>query len=208
MLFRFQVPCYETDQTWTKSGVSLSEKYRLPQLMHLQKIKPFADVRAAWNKKGLYFDVKVTGKQMQTDCHISRPTTCDSFQLWIDTRNVHEVHRATRFCHWFCLMPSGDAENKKNPAGTMLKINRAQKTPGTFAHFRPNIHADIQTSGYRLQTFIDKVALEGWDDEHPRQLGFMYMVNDQELGEQYFAGNSDFPVSEDPSLWATLELVS
>ena len=103
-------------------------------------------------------------------------------------------------------MPAGATGHKTDPAGTMLKINRAQKTPGTFAHFRPNIVAKIKKDGYRMQAFVDKVALEGWDDEYPRQIGFMYLVHDQELGEQFLAGSSDFPIDEDPSLWATLEL--
>ena len=208
LLFRFQVPCQYADLSWKKSGVALGEEYQLPLFCELQKQKPFADVRAAWNEKGLFFDVSVSGKQLKTDSDITRPIASDCFQVWIDTRNVHEVHRATRFCHWISFLPAGAPGQTSQPCGTMLKINRAQKTPGTFAHFRPNVHSDIRNDGYRMQAYIDKVALDGWDDEYPRQLGFMYLVHDQELGEQFLAGNSDFPVAEDPSLWSTMELIS
>ena len=42
--------------------------------------------------------------------------------------------------------------------------------------------------------------------EHPR-LGFTYAVIDRELGEQTFSVGRPMPYDEDPSLWATLELV-
>lgn len=42
--------------------------------------------------------------------------------------------------------------------------------------------------------------------EHPR-LGFTYAVIDRELGEQTFSIGHPMPYDEDPSLWATLELV-
>ena len=50
-------------------------------------------------------------------------------------------------------------------------------------------------------------ALTGFDpQEHPR-LGFTYAVVDRELGEQTLGVGSPMPYQEDPSLWATLELV-
>ena len=59
-----------------------------------------------------------------------------------------------------------------------------------------------------MSIHIPKMALGGWDpDEHPK-LGFNYAVIDRELGDQTLAVGREFPISEDPSLWQTLELVS
>ena len=47
----------------------------------------------------------------------------------------------------------------------------------------------------------------GFDpQDHPR-LGFNYAVTDRELGQQTLTVGSPMPYQEDPSLWATLELV-
>jgi hypothetical protein len=63
------------------------------------------------------------------------------------------------------------------------------------------------SDGYVLDAMIPAGALTGYDPpEHPR-LGFNYLVIDRELGEQTLSVGSPMPFQEDPSLWATLELV-
>jgi hypothetical protein len=69
------------------------------------------------------------------------------------------------------------------------------------------VHSSSRNDGYLLEAFIPTDALTGFDPaEHPR-LGFTYAVLDRELGEQTFGVGSPLPYQEDPSLWATLELV-
>jgi len=49
--------------------------------------------------------------------------------------------------------------------------------------------------------------LTGFDpQEHPR-LGFNYAIIDRELGVETFSAGPPLPYDEDPSLWATLEMV-
>ncbi len=68
-------------------------------------------------------------------------------------------------------------------------------------------HSQIRSDGYRLECFIPAAAMMGFEPgEHPR-LGFTYAVIDRELGEQTFSVGRPMPYDEDPSLWATLELV-
>ena len=65
----------------------------------------------------------------------------------------------------------------------------------------------VLKGGYGLEILIAAGALTGFDpQEHPR-LGFTYAVIDRELGEQTLGVGSPMPYQEDPSLWATLELV-
>jgi hypothetical protein len=50
-------------------------------------------------------------------------------------------------------------------------------------------------------------ALTGFEPtEHPR-LGFTYALYDRELGLQTFSTGTAIPYEEDPSAWATLDLV-
>ena len=67
--------------------------------------------------------------------------------------------------------------------------------------------SQVKADGYKLECFIPAEAMMGYEPgEHPR-LGFTYAVIDRELGEQTFSVGRPMPYHEDPSLWATLELV-
>ncbi len=49
-------------------------------------------------------------------------------------------------------------------------------------------------------------ALHGFDPETNSRLGFAYQVSDHEREDQFLGVGRDFPIGENPSLWATLEL--
>lgn len=207
-LFRFAVPVWHKEPLWTAAGLQLDEKHRLPSLTELESELPFAEVRAAWSETGLGFSARVTGKRQAPWCRESRPDDSDGLALWIDTRDTHNIHRASRFCHQFLFMPGGAGRSLDEPVGQQLLINRARE------HARPVRPGLLQTrrekcpGGYLLEAFIPAAALTGFDPaEHPR-LGFTYTVIDRELGEQTFSCSSDLPYREDPSLWATLELAA
>ena len=57
-----------------------------------------------------------------------------------------------------------------------------------------------------MSALVPAAALNGWDPEEHRNLGFNFMVNDCELGFQTLALGPDMPIEEDPSLWHTLQL--
>ena len=61
--------------------------------------------------------------------------------------------------------------------------------------------------GYRIEAFLSANVLTGYDPEQFPRLGVFYAVRDFEKGEQTPGADSDFPFAEDPSLWASLELV-
>lgn len=106
-LFRFSAACRYRDPLWTAEGAGLDESYRLPQLAELEGRAAWADVRAAWSEAGLAFAVHVRGKKQPPWCREGRADDSDCLQIWIDTRDVHNVHRAGRFCHRFVFLPCG-----------------------------------------------------------------------------------------------------
>jgi hypothetical protein len=61
--------------------------------------------------------------------------------------------------------------------------------------------------GYELEVWFPASSLNGFDPEANVKLGFFYRIRDSELGDQLLAMSNEFPVSDDPSLWVTLELV-
>jgi hypothetical protein len=206
-LFRFAVPCLYKTPLWTPQGAALEEKHRLASFAELEGRPATAEVRAAWSEAGLALAVRVQGKRQPPWCRASRCEDSDGVQVWIDTRDVHNVHRAGRFCHRFLFLPSGHPGRLDEPVAEMLPIHRAREQPRPVPAGAVGVRSENRADGYLLEAFLAAEALTGFDpQEHPR-LGFTYAVVDRELGEQTFGVGSPMPYQEDPSLWATLELV-
>jgi len=206
-LFRFSTPCLYRERLWTAKGARLDAKHRLVSFAELEGLPIPADVRAAWSESGLAISVEVRGKKQAPWCRATRPEDSDGLHVWIDTRDVHNVHRATRFCHRFLFMPLGGGRRADQPIAQWLPIHRARAQPQAIPPGSVKVQRKRHRDGYLLEAFLSADALTGFDPvEHPR-LGFTYAVVDRELGSQTFGVGSPMPYEEDPSLWATLELV-
>lgn len=206
ILFRLSAPCLHRQPLWSPKGLNLEPEYRLPNFGELERQAGGPEVLAAWSDEGLAFVFHVEGKQQAPWCRTSRPEDSDGVQLWIDTRDVHNVHRASRFCHRFLFMPTGTGARLDRPWGQWMPINRAREQPGAIPSGQLRVESEVLADGYRMEILLGAKALTGYDpDEHPR-IGFQYAVIDRELGEQTFGVGSPMPYHEDPSLWATLEL--
>jgi len=207
-LFRYSVPIRQREPLWATEGDELDESYRLPNLLSLDGVKPFADVRAAWSPAGLVFSVQVEGKRQPPWCRETRPDESDGLRLWLDTRDTRNIHRATRFCHHFVFLPTGAGRTLDEPVAEQLLINRAKEhakpiRPGSLLARRKK-----RLNDYVMEVFIPAASLTGFDPvDHPK-LGFTYMVIDRELGTQTFNCPAEMPFHDDPSLWATIELAS
>lgn len=206
-LFRFSIPCLATERNWSATGLELSANHRLPCFGELEARAPFADLRAAWNAQGLYFTVRVEGKQQPAWCRESRLDDSDGLQLWIDTRDTHNIHRASRFCHRFVFLPAGGGRMLDEPFADQLLIHRARENAKPIRPGDLEVRREKRIDGYFLECHIPVKALTGFNPvDHPR-LGFTYAVVDRELGWQTLSLGSEFRFQEDPSLWGTLELV-
>jgi hypothetical protein len=211
-LFRFSVPMLRHDAVWKPGGVELDESHRLLNLAELDansddREPQFADVRAAWNPQGLLFNLRVTGKEQPVWCREGRLEDSDGLQVWIDTRATLNIHRASRYCHRFALLPAGGGHGNAEPVADQLLINRARENARPIRPRELQVASKITKNSYWLSTFIPAAALGGYDPHQHRQIGFTYAVYDRELGLQTFASGPGFPFQEDPTCWAVLELV-
>jgi hypothetical protein len=207
MLFRFAAPCLHTAEGWTAKGCTLGEKYRLPCFGELEGRPSFADVRLAWNEKGLILNVHVRGKQQPVWCRDSRIEDSDGVQVWIDTRNTQNIHRAGRFCHRFALLPIGAGRRLDEPVAALLAINRAKESPREIERGALQVRSAVGADGYSLEAYLPATALTGFSPADQPALGFTYAVVDRELGWQTFTVGQELPFTDDPSLWGTLDLV-
>lgn len=207
-LFRFAAPCRRLDKLWTGQGARLGDEHRLPSLAELDGRRTFADVRAAWSPQGLAFMVRVEGKQKAPWTRGTRIDESDGLRVWIDTRDTHNIHRATRFCHQLIFAPTGAGKEDAEPFAEAWPINRARENHRPIRGETLKLASKVGRGGYELAVHVPAGALTGFDpEEHPR-LGFNYAVVDRELGVQTWSCPPDMPYAEDPSLWGTLDLTS
>jgi hypothetical protein len=187
--------------------LDLPESARLDNFAALDHQKNFADVRLAWNEFGLGVQAVVKGKDRPPLGDRDRPRGSDGLTLWLDTRGDRTGHRATRHCHQFHFLAAGGGQQRDEPAFVQTKINRALQDAPLATAIDVPFRCRPVCGGYRIEAFLPAAVLSGFDpDEHPR-LGVYYAVRDFELGEQVLSVGAEFPFAEDPSLWATLELV-
>lgn len=211
-VFRFAAPVRQHKPIWSKTGVKLDKSYALPDLAALDRgtssSEPrFADVRLAWAPEGVAIAVSVARKSQPLWCRESRLEDSDGVQVWIDTRATHNIHRASKFCHRFVFLPAGGGRGDAEAVADQLLINRARENARPVRPRELQALSRVTKNGYELAGFIPAVALGGYDPEQHSRLGFHYEVIDRELGVQSFANGREFPTDEDPSCWATVELV-
>src|SRR5262249_10947487 len=101
--FKLSLPCQRIDglpRAGAKRLLDLPETCKLPQTALLDGKAPWAEVRVAWNPKGLAVAGEAEGKRegLLAD---DRPEGQYAVQVWVDTRDTRNVSRATRFCHRF-----------------------------------------------------------------------------------------------------------
>jgi hypothetical protein len=190
-----------------KHLLKLPPECRLPSLGQMAERPAFGEVLLAWNDNGLAVSVSVRGRSTPPRCDPERPTQSDGLRLWIDTRDTHSVHRATRFCQLFEVLPSGGGEDGSAPVVTPRPIPRAADEPPPVDVDLIPIQSEILSSGYDLEVWLPAAALNGFDPGRQPRLGFFYTIHDSELGLQTLSVGPEFPYASDPSLWSSIELL-
>ena len=206
--FRFAMPVLHQPDVPRKSGdlLNLSEDCRLPRVALSETSGRFGDLRLAWNAQGLAVSVEVRGKKMPVSL-TKQPAASDGLQIWVDTRNTQTIHRASRYCHHFCLLPGEDKKSSK-PQAMELPINRARELRDLANSEDFEVRSQHFADGYRLEVWLPAKVMVGYDPDANPQLGFYYLLQDAELGREFLTVGDEFPFTEDPSVWSTLELVS
>lgn len=208
-LFRFRVPCRYIDRLWSKRGTLLGDEHRIPDFLVLEDgadPSPY-DLKIGWNESGLAFSLHVFGKRQNLWCRSMHPEESDGFQLCLDTRDVKDVHRATRFCHRLVFLPQRSGSGKPEPCVVWLPIHRAKGHPNPIDLKKIELFSQIDTDGYRLDFSIPGETLTGFEPQDHPAIGFHFALIDRELGNRFFLLPTPFPHDQDPSLWGTLELV-
>ncbi len=209
-LFRWSFPVRRIGSVPHRSGrlLDLPEVCRIPSLAELDSSPVFADVRLAWNDDGLGLSVEVRGRTRRLNCSKVAPSGSDGLHVWFDTRNTKTVHRATKFCQQFSLLPSGGGRAEVEPLAMAIPLARAREESPPADTSPIRLQSEVRSDGYWLEAWLPAEAVVGYDPSQHPQLGFHCVIRDSELGDQWLAVGSEFPCESDPSLWQTIELMS
>jgi hypothetical protein len=187
----------------------LDDEDSLIELPESCRLDPYADLDAAPHfADGLGLTVEVKGKENYPIGDVERPRQSDGVTLWIDTRGDRTSHRALRTCHQFYFLAAGGGSNKDEPAFVQTKIHRALQDASLATSADVPFRFERRKGGYRIEAYLSANVLTGFDPEQHPRLGIFYAVRDFEKGEQTPGADSDFPFAEDPSIWASLELIN
>jgi hypothetical protein len=209
--FRYGYACPRAAELPRRGGagglLDLPVSCRLPAIARLDGHAPWAEFRVAWNPDGLGVEVRVAGRESPLATAPATAELTDGLQVWVDTRDTRDIHRATRYAHRFQarLVPARggklDVEVVQRPIPRAMA--EAPRAPADALRARAERLAD----GWRLELFLAAGALHGFDPEVNRRLGLLLHAADAERGDSFLGGvGREFPVEADPSLWATLEL--
>ncbi len=211
--FRLSLPCRRIDglpRTEDRGRLlDLPASCALPPLARLEGREPWSEVRVAWNPGGLAVAVEVSGKlrpvQAPDPDDLTPP---DGVGIWIDTRDTRNVHRATKFCHRFAVavVPARGKGGGLEAKVAQKSIHRALGDAPRAPEGAVSTRAETTKTGWRLELFFPAEALHGFDPETNRRLGLMVQATDPDRGDEFLLLSREFPVGEDPSLWATIEL--
>lgn len=211
--FRTALWCRRLDGVPRAAGrrgiLDLPPEYGLPALARLDGREPWAELRVAWNAEGLAISACVSGKSSAVAYDASRPDVVDGIHVWVDTRDTRDMHRASRFCHRFTFDLVPAKADTLDVYWNQRTIGRALADPPRARNDAVLTHAEARAKprGWLLEVFLKGSALNGFDPETNRRLGFLVQVNDADRGDQFLTLGREFPIGEDPSLWPTLELV-
>lgn len=176
--------------------------FRLPDTSMLCAEEHFAEVSMGWNSGGLEFFIQFN-EPFQESVY-PEVTRGDSVELFIDTRDIKTSGYATRFCHHFFFLPEAV---EGCVAGELTRF-RTEDSHELCNAQDLQVKAEFGRKNYTMHIFIPSQCLHGYDPDQVNHLGFTYRINRYHDHPQHFSVTSnDYQIEQQPSLWASLQLV-
>lgn len=206
--FHFEIPLrYRAPRPIDGDLGKWDAHHLVPPLVVLEDRDPLADVYWAWNEEGIVVAFDVPGRTTPLRCDPVHWWKLDGVRICIDTRDTRDAKRATRFCHFFYVLPTGGGPQHTRPIVGAHRMSRAKEHAPRADAARVRVAVHVGRRGYGMEVGIPAACLHGWDPaEHPR-IGFFYKIKDTQLGAQHLTVPDDLGWNVDPSTWARGVLV-
>lgn len=205
--FNFSFPCRRRQSPPVIDGnlKDWDDSFRIPDLMGMEEQPSFAQLYMGWDDDGLYFAVEVPGKT-QYKIDPKNYWKADCLELWIDTRDMKDAHRANRFCHHFFFLPGGSGRDGKSPIGRQTTIDKAREQAPPCPEDSIEVGLKRLKRSYRMEIALPATGLNGFEPHEFEHLGFNYTLRDIDSGAQSWSVGRDAPVVHDPSTWGSVQL--
>lgn len=173
-------------------------KFELLKTAELLGEEGFADIKMAWNREGLLFEIQVN-KPFE-DCFYPDFRKGDSVELFIDTRDLKTAGFFHKFCHHFLFLPQPVSQVQ---AQEISRFRTEEAHP--LCDFS-DLSVETKFTGKNFSLFIkvSKEALFGFEPGVFHRIGFTYRINRPTKPSQHFTLSSQ--IENHPALWASLSL--
>jgi hypothetical protein len=207
-LFCFEFPLHRCAAPPAIDGSpdAFGEDWLLPPLMELDGQEPFGQVYAAWGPEGLYIGCRVGGKREPLRCDPRYFWKGDNLRLCTDMRGTRTIKRATRFCQQFFFLPAGGGRGGQQAVAGTAKIHRAREDAPAVDDSLIACVSRVGRNGYTMTAHLPAAVLAGFDPSEHRRIGFYYMLEDRDHGQQFLTAGDDLNWWIDPSTWPTAVL--
>ena len=208
LLFHFEFPLHYRRELPRIDGHlrDWSDDFLLPRLGEIDERKYFADVWACWNETGMCIACRVANKRQPLRCDPASFWTGDNVRLCTDMRDARTLRRATRFCQQFYFLPVGGGPKGNQPVTGVSRFQRAREDAPRLPVENIRVASRVTPSGYSLEAHIPSDCLSGFDPREHGRIGFYYILEDADHGQQYLTVGDDLYWYVDPSTWATAVL--
>lgn len=183
------------------------EQYALPPMCTIDGQAPFGQVYGAWNEGGLYVGCRVEGKTRAVKCDPANFRNSDCLRVMTDMRDTRDIRRASRFCQHFYFLPAGGGAKGREACGGSAKIARAMQDAPAVSPSDLLVASVVSKGGYSITAHVPARVLAGFDPVENPRIGFYYMLEDTELGQQALTIGDDLNWWIDPSTWGTAALL-
>lgn len=190
-----------SDCLYVRGALKPEKEYLLPSTAELLAEEPFADVYAGWNvdKISFYLIVHVPFQKVP-EADLRRG---DSFEVFIDTRDLKTKGVVSRFCHHFVFFPA----QYQNFYGQEVTRFRGEDMHHLCHPEDLQVIPHVEETSYRMRIEIPAHCLHGYDPLSFSRLGFTYRINRAGGASQHFAVSSEeYPIEQHPATWGTLRL--
>lgn len=208
-LFRFELSIHHLPKLPPLDGHvgKWESRYLLPALCTVDGQSALADVYAGWNDDGLMFAFDVPGRGEPFEVDEKSWWKGDGLRICVDTRDSRDLKRATRFCHFFYVLPTGGGRDGSAPVAGVHRMSRSKEPPPTVdpSDIRVALHATRRRWG--AEVLLPASCLNGWSPAEQPRIGIYYKVQDLRLGAQHLTATDELGWNVDPSTWAIGVLV-
>lgn len=175
----------------------------LPDLSAFTREEIFAALFMAWSPEGIHVRAEVDSPpEFSTFPDVERS---DGLELFFDTRDIKSAGFNHKFCHHFVFLLEAVEGTQKAEVTHFRTEDRHELCDSTLLELK----ATRKKQSYSLEIFIPAACLVGYDPAQFDRLGFSYRFNRAQGDPQHFTVASDeFKIDQNPSLWASMRLVS